>query len=227
MRYSSHQCPVLRAHRDVLQTAYTQGGGETTGEAQLQEQDIPSFQSGHVARYRQQERCFRPDNMTRVPPPLEEHYQQIIPQAMTWTWTTTTATQTTFCMVFARTLPGWNLLPMLLLTTSQWAAFQTMAGDRTVGVEQRDHQEEHTGPSCCKTTASQTRGRACGGCFAGGRSRITQQPVSPAEASLEISLAESQPLQHRQYYCLEAMPVVTRATTAVETFVRRNAINRK
>ena len=40
--------------------------------------------------------------------------------------TTTTSRTTTFCAIFAITLPCGNRFPVLLLTTSPWAGFQTI-----------------------------------------------------------------------------------------------------
>ena len=53
-----------------------------------------------------------------------------------------------------------------------------------------------------------------------------EQEVSPAGASLEAPLAGSQPLQQQGHSRLEATPAVTRAGTAAQSFVRRNAHNR-
>ena len=53
-----------------------------------------------------------------------------------------------------------------------------------------------------------------------------EQAVSPAGASLKTPLAGSQPLQQRGHSRLEATPAVTRAGTAAQSFVRRNAHNR-
>ena len=50
--------------------------------------------------------------------------------------------------------------------------------------------------------------------------------MSPAGASLETPPAGSQPLQQREHSRLEATPAVTRAGTAAQSFVRRNAHNR-
>ena len=50
--------------------------------------------------------------------------------------------------------------------------------------------------------------------------------MSPAGASLETPPAGSQPLQQREHSRLEATPAVTRAGTAAQSFVRRNAHKR-
>ena len=61
---------------------------------------------------------------------------------------------------------------------------------------------------------------------AGSCSRTTGAGGVPAGASLETPLAGSQPLQQRGHSRLEATPAVTRAGTAAQSRVRRNAHNR-
>ena len=53
-----------------------------------------------------------------------------------------------------------------------------------------------------------------------------EQAVSPVGASLETPLAGSQRLQQRGHSRLEATLAITRAGTAAQSFVRRNAHNR-
>ena len=53
-----------------------------------------------------------------------------------------------------------------------------------------------------------------------------KKAVSPAGASLETPLVGSQPIQQGGHSRLETTPSVTRAGTAAQLFVRRNAHNR-
>ena len=82
----------------------------------------------------------------------------------------------------------------------------------TLGADQRDHEEGHTGRRNCRTTSRRgdARGRAYGRSFAGGCSRTTGAG-GVTGASLETPLAGSRPLQRRGHSRLEATLAVTRA----------------
>ena len=159
------------------------------------------------------------------PPPLEETSQQVNPPSNGMD-DHNYITDDDFLRDLRDYTSCWNRFPVLLLTTLLWAGSQTIhlwlnpwsGSARSLGrthwtEELQDHRKKGRCPGESLRTEFRRR------LFSN-----QEQAVSPARASLQTPLAGSQPLQQRGPSRLEATPAGTRAGTAAQSFVRRNAL---
>ena len=199
----------------------------TTGGVQQQQLLEPSgVQSGHPAHWSAETPSSSRHHRAYSRQRRKKLHSRLFRRATAWT-TKTASQTTTFCVIFATTLPRWNLFPLGLLTTSPWAGSQTIHRwlNSWRGSARSPGETLDGGATGPLQEGAMPGGKPTDGVSQEGVLEPQEQPGSPTVTSLGTPLAGSQPLQQRGHSRLEVTPAVTRAGTASKSFVRRNANN--